>query len=105
MTDLNYKLLPEHMQEGMRRYIEQGAAPGSFLTAILSNNFVEAAVIADTVNQGRLFSYAEFLYHQAPINSWGNPRIVGAWIAKGGINGIQARANKRGDGNEITRIG
>ena len=37
---LNYGLLPEHMREGMRSYIEIGRKPGSFLIAVLANDFV-----------------------------------------------------------------
>jgi hypothetical protein len=32
---IDYSTLPEHMQESMRRYIEKGIQPGSFLAAIL----------------------------------------------------------------------
>ena len=79
--NINYDMLPEHMREEMRAYIETGRPVGSFLAAILSNDFVEAAERADLHNQGRLFDYATFLYAEAPANCWGSRAKVDAWIA------------------------
>ena len=78
---INYAMLPEHTREGMRAYIETGRPGGSFLAAILSNDFVEAAGRADLHNQGRLFDYAAFLYNEAPADCWGSRAKVDAWIA------------------------
>ncbi len=66
MSTINYELLPEHMREGMRRYIEKGAEVGSFLMAVLSNDLMEAAGRADHINLERLADYAHFLYNYAP---------------------------------------
>lgn len=40
MREINYSILPEHMREGTRRYIEHGNRPGDFLYLVLSNDFV-----------------------------------------------------------------
>ena len=79
--NINYDMLPEHTREGMRAYIETGRPVGSFLVAILSNDFVEAVGRADSINQTLLFDYAMFLRNEAPANCWGSRAKVDAWIA------------------------
>ena len=39
---INYDSLPPHMHDVMRLYIEHGIEPGSFLTAVLSNDLMKA---------------------------------------------------------------
>ena len=83
---INYEGLPAHMREQMRAYIEKGRPIGSFLAAILANDFVDAAGRADDINQGRLFDYAKFLYNYAPTTCWGSRAKVNAWVAaQGGV--------------------
>lgn len=88
---MNYDILPEHCRGGMRRYIENGIPPGSFLTAVLENNLVEAFGRADQINQERLRDYCLWLYNEAPampIRSWGSREIVRQWIDAGGMAGL-----------------
>lgn len=77
---IDYSSLPEHMQEGMKLYIENGIEPGSFLMAVLENNLMEAFGRADHINQERIRDYCSFLYNEAPRNCHGSPEIVDAWI-------------------------
>ena len=48
MTDAYYDdtahwaLIPQHMRGGIERYVMNGVPPGSFLTAVLSNDLKEA---------------------------------------------------------------
>jgi hypothetical protein len=83
-----YTLLPEHMQAGMLRWIENGVLPGDFLQAVLRNEFAEAVSRADTINGARLISYAHFLY-TAPPACWGSKEKVEAWAAHKGLSGIK----------------
>lgn len=76
----NYNILPEHMQGGMKRYIEDGIPPGGFLYAVLCNDLMGAVRKADDINQHRLIDYARFLYNEAPSNCYGSPQKVEAWI-------------------------
>ena len=76
---LKYELLPEHCRDGMRLYVEHGIMPGSFMTAVLENNLVEAFAHADDINIHRMFDYANFLYNELPGNAWGSSAIVLAW--------------------------
>lgn len=79
MTD--YSSLPPHMQGGMRRYIEDRIPPGSFLTAVLSNDLVSAAAKADHINKTLLWEYAYFLWNEAPPECHGSPERVEAWLS------------------------
>jgi hypothetical protein len=75
----NYEILPEHMREEMRLWIEDGIAPGDFLWRILTNNFVHAFLQADIINSKRLFDYAKFLWEEAPNLSWGSEEKCIKW--------------------------
>ena len=78
---IDYSPLPEHMQDGMRRYMESGIEPGSFLYAVLSNNLMDAFGRADSINRHHLREYCEWLYNYAPRGSFGSQERVKAWIA------------------------
>lgn len=82
---LNYEkdgLIPEHMRGGMKRYFEDRILPGSFLTAVLSNNLKMAVLKADDINIHRLPDYVRWLYWEAPATAWGSPERVRIWISK-----------------------
>jgi hypothetical protein len=84
---INYSNLPEHMQDGMRRYIEHGILPGSFLTAVLANNLMMAVGHADSINLTRLQNYLRFLYEEAPSSCYGSTKTVREWRESGGLAG------------------
>jgi hypothetical protein len=76
----------------MQRYIEQGVAPGSFLSAILCNDFMAAAGRADDINQRALFAYCYFLYNEAPAGCHSSESNFKHWLEIGGLRGITAAA-------------
>lgn len=78
---VDYSGLPEHMQQAMEYYIEHGIEPGSFLMAVLSNDFMGAVGKADHINQARLVDYAKWLYNCAPPACFGSKDKVRGWIA------------------------
>lgn len=86
MRPVDYSSLPAHMQEGARRYIEEGVQPGDFLMAVLENNFTQAATRADWINNRAAPDWAWWLL-DLPRQCWGSPEIVAAWIAQGGAKG------------------
>lgn len=90
---IDYSRLPEHMQEGARRYIENGIPGGSFLHAVLSNNFVEAFAKADRINSAVMKTWAEWLYNECPLSAWGSEENVAEWCAHGGLNGFQEESH------------
>jgi hypothetical protein len=84
-TRANWDLIPEHMIGGLRRYIENGIAPGSFLAAVLCNDLVAACTTADSINRHRLFDWCRFLYSCAPSGCWGSRDNYKKWIEGGGL--------------------
>lgn len=91
--DINYTSLPAHMQDAMRRYVEHGIPPGSFLTAVLSNDMMEAARRADDVNLHSFPAYARFLINEAPCGCFGSPGAFQAWCKNGGLESILAKSD------------
>ncbi len=94
-----YDRIPEHMQDGARLYIEQGIPPGSFLSAVLRNDFHTAIVQADRINSVRLRDWADWLYWDIPRMAWGSLEIFNTWVEKGGMKGM-AEAVAEEEGNE-----
>lgn len=84
MTD--YSRLPAHMQGAARRYVEQGIPPGSFLTAVLENNLMQAFARADEINTDAMRVWTEWLYWEAPGNCHGSPTLVQTWIEHKGLS-------------------
>jgi len=78
--DIDYSLLPtERLRDAMRRYLDYGSRPGSFLTAVIENDFVNAICGADKEHYSHLQEIAWFIYNEAPGNSWGSRKKREAW--------------------------
>lgn len=86
---LNYNLLPHHMQEPFRLYIENGISPGSFATAVLENDLMGAMGRADDINRHRIWDICNFVHNEAPHTCHGSEERVEAWIATGGLYGMR----------------
>ena len=78
------EMLPDYMVGGLVRYFNNRIPPGSFLTAVLSNDLMEAASCADDNNRQYLFQYCMLLYNNAPgrPNGWGSPEAVATWLGE-----------------------
>lgn len=74
--------IPERMMDGIARYIEHGIPPGDFLTAVVSNDLMEACGRADDENIANLPAYAAYFYNEAPSACHGSPEKVKDWITK-----------------------
>jgi hypothetical protein len=85
---LDYSLIPEHCRGGMRRYIEHGIYPGSFLEAVLCNDLVHAFQTADHINVAHMYDYVSFLYNEIPAQAWGSRERIDAWCNAGGAIGL-----------------
>lgn len=79
--------IPSHMIDGLQEYINHHIRQGSFLHAVLCNDFMQACMCADHWNIGQLPAFANFLYHYAPRACYGSKEKVEAWINKGKTNG------------------
>lgn len=80
-TELLSKV-PEHLIEGLRRYINSHIKPGSFLMAVLENDLRESLGRADPASREGLFDLFLYLYNYAPSDCWGSPEKVERWLAK-----------------------
>lgn len=69
----------------LRRYIENGIPPGSFLMAVLRNDLSSAVRSADDINKYRIADYIIFLSNYAPSGCYGSPDKVREWMAVGGL--------------------
>lgn len=77
----NYNILPENLRHGMKLYIEEGIRPGSFLTACLANNLVQAVGGASSQTWDYIFSVCDFLWNELPApagenSPWGSHEAV-----------------------------
>jgi len=81
------RYVPDHMIDGVVRYIVRGHAPGRFLTAVLCNDLMGALRRADDTNRDRLWSYGNFLHNYAPSDCFGSPAKFKAWVESGGVKG------------------
>lgn len=74
--------VPARMRDPLILYLVWHEQPGSFLTAVLTNNLAEACFHADDENIKLLHVYAAFLYNHAPAASWGSPEAVEQWLSQ-----------------------
>lgn len=95
MRQLDYTLLPPHIQESMKLYIERGIYPGGFLTACLGNKLVESFLKADDINIKSMENIAAWIYTICPIKARGSWEKVQEWIILGGTKGIEAKRRLR----------
>lgn len=76
--------IPEHTLQSIERYVEHGCPVGSFLEAVICNDFKAACMRADDQNAVNLMAYAAYFYNEAPIGCYGTKQRYKAWIAQGG---------------------
>lgn len=88
---LELERIPEHMHGGVIRYIEHGIRPGHFLTALFSNDLMEAFGRADDVNTAAMRNWVLYIYNHVPVGCHGSPERVAEWIKRGGLAGLDKR--------------
>jgi len=84
----DWRLVPEHLQGGLRRYVELGIPPGHFLQAVLRNDLRDAVNRADLTSLAGLSDIVKFLHCYAPSGSHGHQTAYGDWISHGGWRGM-----------------
>ena len=100
--NIDYYQLPEHMQDGLRDYVNLGVHPGRFLGLILCNDFVRAAGHADDINKHALMDYARILYCDLPAACWGSQENIDVWMKHDGMKGLQSYLDvQRGQSNLV----
>ena len=80
MIERGRHLVPPHMWGGVERYFVNRIPGGSFMTALLSNDLMEAFGRADDENSANMRRWVQFLYNYAPRGSYGSPEAVRAWL-------------------------
>jgi hypothetical protein len=78
--DRDYAQIPVHMQEGIRRYVVQGRQPGSFLTAVITNDLKGAVFSADDTNLSLLPLYVRWFHNVPPAACQGSPATMREWM-------------------------
>lgn len=73
-------LVPDYMWGGVERYFVNRIRPGHFLTALFSNDLMEAFGRADDTNTANMRQWCQFLYNYAPRRSYGSPKNVHDWL-------------------------
>lgn len=82
--------IPQRMMSGIKKYVEYGVKPGSFLSAIICNDLKTAVGKADGENIRNLPAYVAYFYNETPGECWGSRTAFKAWIQAGGINASAA---------------
>lgn len=72
--------VPQHTMGGLIRYWKDRCPCGSFLTAMLENNLMEACGQADEQNQVAIFEICTFIYNEIPFLCYGSPEKIEAWL-------------------------
>lgn len=72
--------LPVRFYETLRHYLGARRQPGSFMTAVLSNDLVEAVGHGDDVALSNLKRLVQFIYCHVPGKAWGSKTKVEAWL-------------------------
>lgn len=81
-AQLYFTAEPAHIRGGIVRYIDEGIAPGSFLTAIICNDLIGACGKADGINRLALFDIVAWFWNESPSSCWKSREAMDAWIAK-----------------------
>lgn len=67
-----YYPIREDWYGALERYLNHGIMPGSFMTAVLENNLMQAMGRADRENSANLKNIVGYIYNHLPSNSWGS---------------------------------
>ena len=73
-------MIPNHTLAALDRYIKHRIQPGSFLTAVLSNDLFGAVARADRENKLALSEICQYIYNEVPGNAWGSLDAVRDYI-------------------------
>jgi len=77
-----YDRLPDGCKHPLRRYIEEGLEPGSFIKAILKND-LKGAMLAGDRETCSLYEIWDWLWKIAPAACFGSPEAYKRWIEIG----------------------
>jgi hypothetical protein len=67
--------------DALQNYVLNHRAPGSFLTALLSNDLMETVLRAGLDSRHSIPLIFEYIFHHCPGACWGSPEAVTRWIS------------------------
>jgi hypothetical protein len=79
---LEQSTVPPQLHDGLVLYLTAHIPPGSFLTAVLSNDLIHAVNRGDDDCLRELAAIVRWLYRYAPHGAWGSVASVEAWLAR-----------------------
>lgn len=79
--------IPEHMRDGVLNYVMNGIETGHFLSAVFSNDLVEAFSRADGINKEKIGDYVTLMYNCLPAGCWGSKDNYKEWVRNKGLEG------------------
>lgn len=71
-----YDRVPARTLALLNDYVFQHRSPGSFLTAVLSNDLHMAVILADQDNLAQLKPICQFIFNRVPNYCWGTMDAV-----------------------------
>jgi hypothetical protein len=75
--------VPDHLHAGLLAYLVDRRRPGSFLSACLENNLLEALLrAAPPVTAEHVTAIVQFLTWHAPATAWGSSLVVETWLTE-----------------------
>lgn len=75
-----YYPISDYIYGALERYLNNGIMPGSFMTAVLENNLMEAFGRADSFNTENMKNIVGYVYNHIPGNAWGSKERVNEWL-------------------------
>jgi hypothetical protein len=97
----DWNIIPDHMHDGVKRWVEYGIEGGSFLQSILEHKFYDAIMRADFQNQNAIVGWAQFLSWHLPMQCHGSREKCLEWRLKGGLRGIYYRPEGANNGSQL----
>ena len=95
-TDLAYPDAPVHILASINRYVEHGLRPGSFVTAVLSNDLTGALLAGDEDSLRGLRDIMRYVHWEIPGGCHGSKSIVERWL-KGQVEASPSGSKTRDD--------
>lgn len=74
--------MTDESRQSLYNYLVHGLEPGSFMTAVLSNDLYSACARADYTNVNLMQQYALWIVNHAPYGSYGSAEMVRGWLRK-----------------------
>ena len=76
------RLVPPHLQDTIKNYLDHGLRTGGFLEAVISNDLFAAMRRADGISRNNLHGIVQFFWNYTHSNSFGSPKTYSDWIEK-----------------------